>query len=155
MHSTHTIFSHECEKWGVEEGRRGKKECNTSTSNTIHSFFFASSCLKTCIMLIFMLNSQLLSVSGDSKTLTRRRWKEGWWDKALNIFGLWFFVMPEIDGGKTEKHKEIRMQMQSHLFIYSEYRSYMHTQPSIDQFNLIFSFYFSFRLLCTPIGDDF
>lgn len=85
-------------------------------------------------MLIFMLNSQLLSVPGDSKTLTRahvtlktREMERRAGDKALKmgehfrfvVFSVCYRIALYIFMVEKGKHKEIHMQMQSHLFMYS------------------------------------
>lgn len=85
-------------------------------------------------MLIFMLNSQLLSVPGDSKTLTRAHVTlktremaasgglgEGVEDgRTFSVCGfLCYRIALYIFMVEKGKHKEIHMQMQSHLFMYS------------------------------------
>lgn len=106
-------------------------------------------------MLIFVLNSQLLSVSGDSKTLTRMYgWSKsveakirGWrWE---NIFGFVVFYVAislHIYTGSS-----IRKFICKCSLIYS-YIHEEHTHAGIDQFNLIFPrFYFHFFGYCTPL----
>jgi hypothetical protein len=121
-------------------------------------------------MLIFMLNSQLLSVSGDSKnthTSTNVVWWMEWWMEYLergSVFGLWLFCFYIVsylywkkkineDGmgriGKGEKHKE-----NSYANAVSYYSCIhgcrTHSQALI---NLIsFSLFFLFRFLSLGYG---
>lgn len=109
-------------------------------------------------MLIFVLNSQLLSVSGDSKTLTRRCVcggnddNEAAEDKAdedgKTFFEFGFAVF-------SPSRLRIYMELSIRKFICkcSLIYSCIHTFTGIDQFNLIFfsPFLFSFPWLLYPL----